>query len=167
MKNLPKVVQCLCSPWRDTTFCFHAILYQPSYRGCAIQLLLRSWRLGITVECQPGCGFSLSSLLVFSNMYSFFFFLFLFLVFLSFPSRLSRLYTGAKHENVGALMSSRCHQGAHGVVVSHPLSMREAPGSIPGVSILLWIPQARTPKYDTCGIRTHAGRPHRLSRPTP
>ena len=28
-----------------------------------------------------------------------------------------------------------CGHGAHGVVVSHPLSMREAPGSIPGVSI--------------------------------
>ena len=24
-----------------------------------------------------------------------------------------------------------------------------------------------SPKRDTCGIRTHAGRPHRLSRPTP
>ena len=26
---------------------------------------------------------------------------------------------------------------------------------------------ALTKKNDTCGIRTHAGRPHRLSRPTP
>ena len=29
-------------------------------------------------------------------------------------------------------------QRARGVVVSHPLSMREAMGSIPSVSILLW-----------------------------
>ena len=47
------------------------MLYQLSYRGCAIQLLLRSWRLGITVECQPGCGFSLSSLLVFLSFFGF------------------------------------------------------------------------------------------------
>ena len=32
-------------------------------------------------------------------------------------------------------MDVPCVNGAHGVVVSHPLSMREAPGSIPGVSI--------------------------------
>ena len=116
------------------------MLYQLSYRGCAMQLLLRSLGLRITLECQPGCGFSLSSLLVFliciytAYIYIYEYFLFGFPLF---PSRLSRLYTGAKHDNVGALMSSRCHQGAHGVVVSHPLSMREAPGSIPGVSILV------------------------------
>ena len=98
------------------------MLYQLSYRGCAMQLLLRSSRLGITLECQPGFGFSLFSLYIFGLPL--------------FPSCISRLYTGARHENVGAPMSSRCHQGAHGVVVSHPLSMREAPGSIPGVSIL-------------------------------
>ena len=100
------------------------MLYQLSYRGCAMQLLLRSSRLGITLECQPGFGFSLFSLYIFGLPL--------------FPSCISRLYTGARHENVGAPMSSRCHQGAHGVVVSHPLSMREAPGSIPGVSIFTY-----------------------------
>ena len=79
-------------------------------------------------------------------------------------------------------------------MVSHPLSMREALGSIPRLSTFAAAHGGGKPgpenhalthrKYtptwgtllgvdnqqlenDTCGIRTHAGRPHRLSRPTP
>ena len=35
-------------------------------------------------------------------------------------------------------MDVPCVNGAHGVVVSHPLSMREALGSIPSVSIFVF-----------------------------
>ena len=44
-------------------------------------------------------------------------------------------------------MRASSHQGAHGVVVSHPLSMREALGSIPSVSISCALQQAAATMY--------------------
>ena len=78
-----------------------------------MQLLLRSLGLRITLECQPGCGFSLSSLLVFliciyiyiQHIYIYEYF---FLVFLFFPAVFPDCILGRSMKTWGHL----CHQGA-------------------------------------------------------
>ena len=49
--------------------------------------------------------------------------------------------------------TGHCNHGAHGVVVSHPLSMREALGSIPSVSISEDLYGVRITPASVCGMK--------------
>ena len=74
-----------------------------------------------------------------------------------------------KHEHT-AQMGHWEHSIRYGLVVRIPGSHPGGPGSIPGNGIfwLLWkFPAFLDKNYDEDGIRTHAGRAHWISSPTP